>query len=63
MDGQLYYLCPRAVISDMVENLDSWKLILPRNLRRDALIEAHRNPQADHLEVEKTYQRLAAMYY
>lgn len=63
VDGHLYYLRPRPVVSDVVEDLDKWKMVLPKELRREAMIEAHEDPQAGHLGVEKTYQRLLVNYY
>jgi len=55
VDGQLYYFRPKLVISEIVEDLDRWKLVLPQELRLEALREAHDIPQASHLGVEKTY--------
>jgi transposase InsO family protein len=63
VDDQLYYLRPKPVISEIVEDLDRWKMVLPRELRPEALREAHDAPQAGHLGVEKTYQRLAVSYF
>ena len=63
VDGQLYYLKPKPVVSEIVEDLDRWKLVLPRELHGEALREAHDEPQAGHLGVEKTFQRLAVAYY
>ena len=63
VDGQLYYLRPRAIISEIVEDLDRWKLVLPKELRMEALRESHDDPQAGHLGVDKTYQRLGVAYY
>ncbi|XP_029679749.1 uncharacterized protein K02A2.6-like [Formica exsecta] len=54
---------PKAIVSDMVEDLDRWKLILPKELRETALREAHDTPQSGHLGVEKTFHRLAVAYY
>jgi len=51
------------VISEIVEDLDRWKLVLLRELRLEALREAHDISQAGHLGVEKTYQRLAVSYF
>jgi len=48
---------------DVVEKLDRWKLVLPRERRLKALSESHDDTQADHLGIDKTYQRLAIAYY
>ncbi|XP_029680942.1 uncharacterized protein K02A2.6-like [Formica exsecta] len=54
---------PKAIVSDIVEDLDRWKLVLPKELRETALREAHDTPQSGHLGVEKTFHRLAVAYY
>jgi len=43
------------MISAVVEDLDQWKLVLPQETRREALREAHDDPQADHLGIDKTH--------
>lgn len=63
VDGQLYHLRPKPVVSEVVEDLDRWKLVLQSELRGEALREAHDDPQAGHLGVEKTYQRLGVAYF
>lgn len=63
VDNQLYYLRPKLVVSQIVEDLDRWKLVLPRDSRREALREAHDEPHAGHLGVEKTFQRVAVSYF
>lgn len=63
VDGQLYYCRPKAIVSELVEDLDRWKLVLPQELRGEALREAHDEPQSGHLGVEKTFQRLAVVYF
>jgi len=37
--------------------------VLPKELRREALRESHDTPQAGHLGIEKTYQRIAVRYF
>ena len=44
-------------------DLDAWKLVLPTAERERALFEAHDTPQAGHLGIEKTFERLASYYY
>ena len=63
VDGQLYYSRPRATTSAVVDDLNEWKLVLPSELRGEALREAHDDPQAGHLGVEKTHHRLIVAYY
>jgi len=63
VDGQLYYLKPRPTTSVIVTDLDQWKLVLPSEMRGEALRESHNEPQSGHLGIEKTYQRLLAIAY
>ena len=63
VDDRLYFLRPKPVISEIVEDLDRWKLVLPKEYRTEALRESHDVPQAAHLGVEKTYQRVAVQYF
>jgi len=63
VDGQLYFLRPKPLESEIVKDLDRWKLVLSREYRREALRESHDEPQASHLGIEKTYQRIAVNYY
>jgi len=63
LDGQLYFLRPKPVVSEIVEDLDRWKLVLPKELRREAMRESHDTPRAGHLGIEKTYQRIAVNYF
>lgn len=63
VDGHLYHCRPKAIVSEIVKDLDRWKLVLPKELREEALKKAHGEPTAGHLGVEKTFQRLAVRYY
>jgi len=63
VDEQLYYLKPRPTTSSVVADLNEWKLVLPSEMRGEALHESHDEPQSGHLGVDKTYQRLAIAYY
>ena len=42
----------------LIPDLDAWKLVVPEEQRLEVLKEAHSEPQAGHLGVEKTYHRL-----
>ncbi|XP_011313167.1 proteoglycan 4-like [Fopius arisanus] len=44
-------------------DLDAWKLVLPRELRPQAISQCHDLRQAGHLGVDKTYRRLYEAYY
>lgn len=50
-------------VSLEMEDYDAWKLVLPRELRAQAITESHDLPQAGHLGVDKTYRRLTTQYY
>jgi len=63
IDGQLYFLRSKPVVSEIVEDLDRWKLVLPKEWRREDLRELHDTPQAGHLGIERTYQRVAVSYF
>lgn len=61
-NDQLYFRKPNAVVSQVVDDLEQWKLVLPKEARANVIREAHDVPQAGHLGVEKTYQRVATRY-
>ena len=44
-------------------NYNEWKLVLPKELRRQALSECHDDPISAHLGVFKTLNRLREIYY
>lgn len=47
----------------LLPDLEAWKLVLPRELREAVIRENHDAPQAGHLGIEKTYSRIALLYY
>ena len=63
-EGNLLFVNKKNPDSDpIIEDLDSWKLVVPEKDRERVLFEAHDPPEAGHLGVEKTYQRLIQKYY
>lgn len=42
---------------------DTWRLVLPKDLRAQALLECHDAPVAGHQGVLKTYKRIQQLYY
>jgi len=62
-NDQFYFRKPNAVVSQVVDDLGQWKLIIPKEERADIIREAHDVPQSGHLGVEKTYQRVATRYF
>lgn len=63
VDGQLYFCRPKAIVSDLLEELDQWKLVFPKELREEALREADNELQSGHLGIDKTFHRLAVAHY
>jgi len=52
-DEQLYFRRPRAVVSQVVEDRDQWKMVIPQESRGEVIRENHDPPYAGHLGVEK----------
>lgn len=50
-------------MSSVVDDLNEWKLVIPRESRHAVISEAHDPAQAGHLGVEKTYRRLSIRYF
>ena len=44
-------------------NLSLWKLVVPREFRKDIVVRCHDNVTAAHLGIFKTLHRIAAEYY
>ncbi|CAB0039242.1 unnamed protein product [Trichogramma brassicae] len=59
----LYHYRPDPFIDDVVDDQDTWKLIVPKDKKQQVLSECHEEPTAGHLGRHKTYQRLAMRYY
>ena len=51
------------MLDPLIPDLEAWKLVVPEKQRLEVLKEAHLEPQAGHLVVEKTYHRLSHRYY
>ena len=47
----------------LIPDHDAWKLVVPEKQTIEVLKQAHSEPQAGHLRVEKTYHRLSLRYY
>ena len=61
--GRLYTYRPNPMLEDLMEDEDSWKLVLPMEKREGALLESHSEPTAGHLGRAKTLARLSLYYY
>lgn len=60
-DNQLY---KKTVSDGDLESEDlSWKLVLPKDTRQQALEECHDSPTSGHSGVFKTYKRMQQQYY
>lgn len=57
----LWKLC--ADLTKLPGDENNWKKVLPRELRREAIVEAHDMPQAGHRGMLKTLGRLSLEYY
>ncbi|KAG5887326.1 hypothetical protein JTB14_009020 [Gonioctena quinquepunctata] len=42
---------------------DDWKLVIPKNKRKDILLKCHDDPQAGHPGVFKTFERVSQHFY
>ncbi|KAG5867300.1 hypothetical protein JTB14_018565 [Gonioctena quinquepunctata] len=42
---------------------DDWKLVIPKNKRKDILLKCHDDPQAGHPGVFKTFERVSEHFY
>ena len=62
-EDQLYFFRPDPLKSCLNLDNNPWKLIVPKELRDQVLIENHDNKQAGHLGMEKTYARIAENYF
>ena len=59
----IYYYRLNPITDPIIPDLDAWKLVLPQADRERALFEAHNSPQAGHLGIDKSFDRLASHYY
>lgn len=64
IDGsKLYRRKFDPIQEEMIEDLASWKRVVPAGQRREILRNNHDEPQAGHLGVQKTHDRIATRYY
>ena len=63
MNGKIYRLRTDEDINPIMDDLDEWKLVVPRENREHILNEVHNEPTAGHPGIEKTYKRAAQIYY
>ena len=46
-----------------MDDLNAWKLVVPKNHRSQISIEPHEASEASHLGTDKTHHRAAIQYY
>ena len=63
VDDRLYTYRSDPLLEDLMDDLNAWKLVVPKNYRAQILIESHEALEAGHLGTEKTYHRAAIQYY
>jgi len=61
--GNLYTYRPEDLLSELAEDDEAWKLVVPRERRRQVLEECHDAATAGHLGREKTLARVSRFYY
>lgn len=61
-EGKLYKYVKQNY-TDLSGEAECWKLVVPKDKRRQIISEAHDPPLAGHLGIYKTYSRLAQKYY
>ena len=62
VNGSMYKYRPAADISDIIADLDAWKLVIPKEKRAGILFESHNEPTSAHPVKERTFQRIAQNY-
>lgn len=64
IEGDLVYVHrPNSWVDPIIEDLEAWKIVLPKDLRERAMYDAHDVPQSGHMGIDKTYHRLQQYYY
>ena len=63
VDGKLYRFRNNPLLEDLMDDLQAWKLVVPKDNQQEVLREVHETPEAGHLGVEKTYNRASNNYF
>ena len=53
VNGELYRFRSNPMIEDIIEDLDAWKLVVPKDHQSEITTEVHETPEAGHLDREK----------
>ena len=62
-DGMLYRYRVDPLLDPVESGEEKLKLVVPSELRKRVMKDAHRAPSSGHLGMEKTYDRIAREYY
>lgn len=62
-NGELYVYKKNTMNSDLIENLDAWKLVVPKGKCEKILNESHDVPNAVHTGIERTYVKMKRKYF
>ena len=54
---------PNSRIDPLTRDLNAWKFVVPKELRKQALEESHNCPTSGHVGTDKTYDLLSRRYY
>ena len=63
VDIMLYKHTKDEMLDPFYNREEAWRLVLPFELREQALWDAQNEPSSGHLGLEKTYSRLARDFY
>ena len=61
--GRFFYFIADEVVEAAVGDDEAWKLVVPREHRREVLRESHEDATTGHQGRENTYSRATRMYY
>ncbi|XP_014214621.1 uncharacterized protein LOC106643851 [Copidosoma floridanum] len=59
----LYKYRPDSTVDEALDDIEAWKLVVPKSQHDQVLQECHDTPSASHLGREKTFARVFQLYY
>lgn len=62
LDGKIYKYV-QLDFPELRDNSDFWKLVIPKQSRREVMESCHNTPVGGHFGVHKTYAKVARLYY
>ena len=63
VDGKLYKFKNNPLLKGLMDDLQAWKLVVPKGNQQEVLREVDETPEARHLGVEKAYHRASNSYF